>query len=403
SGKYHPPYEVQEAVKYLAEITDEVILSLFDQFHPFAVHNYEMRALRTRLQDPALRGDPIQTKCYSLLFEGSGVRTVFEEHINRLKDRKNSLQEEGKTIGDYIINQLYDAQATSTQVSRYEEEIKKRRATKLFNIDYNKFFSSEENAEEQKELLNRAKWIYDTISTQAFQLGYLMAVHSAVEHFMQPDSNYEYRLKIVTFITNLYITALNKYFSSNSDTEHRTLTGFVKESRTKVFDPNELGLRGLLAQSVKELNESQWMFFRYAILEIVHSKYSYEALLSVLESQENLSLSQKYKDLLPELVNSFLNLRQGYIQKAVDSGLNSKDFNQEMLLLKARLKGEGKSDEEISEQEKITINQTQKRITDKCKEHISASLGEFAKPDKLINRICNQSSVDNIDYESSEE
>ncbi|MBW4618589.1 MAG: hypothetical protein KME17_04275 [Cyanosarcina radialis HA8281-LM2] len=402
SAKYHPPHEVQEAVKYLAAITDDVILSLFDRFHPFAIHNHEMRALRTRLQDPALRGDPIQAKCYSLLFEGSGVRTVFEEHINRLKDRKISLEEEGKNIGDYIINQLNDAQATSTQVTRYEEEIKKRRAAKLFNIDYNKFFSSGDNTEEQKELLNRAKWIYDTISTQAFQLGYLMAVHYVVELFMLPDSTYEQRSKIVKFIEKLYIAALNKYFSSNDDIEHRTLTGFVKESRTKVFDPNELGLRGLLAQSVKELNESQWIFFRYAVLEIVHSKYGYEALLTVLDDRENKSLSERYIELLPGLVNGFMNLRKGYIQKAVDSGLNSKEFHQEILLLKARLNGEKKSDDEIDEQVKQKTNHTEIEIRDKSKEHILASLGEFTKPEKIISRISNKQTVDDIESESPE-
>ncbi|WP_414542142.1 hypothetical protein [Nostoc sp. CCY0012] len=400
SGKYHPPHEVQEAVQYLAGITDEVIITLFDKFRPFAIHNNEMRALRTRLQDPALRGDPIQAKCYSLLFEGSGVRTVFEEHINRLKDRKASLEEEKKTIGDYILNQLNDAQSTSNAVNRYEEEIKKRRAAKLFNIDHDKFFTLEDNTNDQKELLNRAKWIYDTISTQAFQLGYLMAIHSVVELFMRPDSPYKERLETVKFICNLYIASLNKYFSSNADTEHRTLTGFIKESRIKVFDPNELGLRGLLTQSVKELNETQWIFFRYSILEIVHSKYGYEALLGILETQENISLSQRYIEVLPELINSFLKLREGYIQKAVDSGLKSKEFNQEILLLKERLKGAGKSETEVDEQAAQKINDTEKEIRDKCKENISASLGEFAKADKLISRISNKLSVDDIGSES---
>jgi hypothetical protein len=167
-----------------------------------------------------------------------------------------------------------------------------------------------------------------------------------------------------------------------------------------VFDPNELGLRGLLAQSVKELNESQWIFFRYAILEIVHSKYSYKALVIVLENQENSSLSQKYREVLPELVNSFLNLREGYIQKSVDSSFKAQEFKQEILLLKERLKGEGKSDEEIDAQEKEKRNQTEQEIRDKCKENISASLGEFIKADKIINRISQQLSVEDIDSES---
>lgn len=402
SGKYHPPHEVQEAVQHLAKITDKVILSLFDQFHPFAIHNREMRALRTRLQEPNLRSDPIQTKCYSLLFEGSGIRTVFEEHINRLKDRKISLEEEGKTIGDYVVNQLSDAQVTLNAVNRHEDDIKKRRACKLFNINYDKIFASEENLEEQKELLNCSKWIYDSISTQAFQLGYLMAIHSVVELFMKPNSTYQERLKIVQFINDLYLSALNQYFSSDSDSEHRTLTGFINESRTKVFDPNKLGLRGLLAQSVKELNESQWIFFRYTILEIVHSKHSLKGLSSVLNNSDNSSLSQKYRELLPELVNSLLNLRDAYIQKAVDSALNSKEFNQEILLLKARLKGEGKLDDEINKQEQQKRNKTETSIRDKCRENISASLGEFIEADKIIDRIFKQSSVEIVNSESVE-
>lgn len=387
SGKYHPPDEVEQAVKYLSEITDTVILSLFDKFRPFAAHNHEMRALRNRLQDPALKGDPIQAKCYSLLFEGSGVRTVFEEHINRLKDRKQNLEDEGQTVGDYILNQLNDAQAALAQVNRYEDEIKKRRASRLFNIDYDKFFSTEGNEDERKELLDKAKWIYDTISTQAFQLGFLMAVHSVVELFMQPDTQYEERLKITKFVTNLYLNALNKYFSNNDNVEHRTLKGFVTELKTRIFDPNQLGLRGLLSQSVKELNESQWVFFRYCVLEIVHSKYSYEKILEYLEIPENNSLTETYRDLLPELLDSIINIREGYVQKAVDSVFNSREFKQEIEIEKAKLSGQEKSEDEIEEHEKQVKSKKEQEIKDKSQEHIKASLGEYAEASTIVNRL----------------
>jgi hypothetical protein len=386
SGKYHPPDEVEQAVKYLAEITDEVILFLFDKFRPFAAHNYEMRALRTRLKDPALRGDPIQIKCYSLLFEGSGVRTVFEEHINRLKDRKANLEDEGNSVGDYILNQLNDAQAALTQVNRYEDEIKKKRAARLFHINYDKFFT-EENESDYKKLLERAKWIYDTISTQAFQLGFLMAVHSVVELFMQPDTKYQKRLEIVKFISRLYLNALNKYFSSNDETEHKTLKGFVTESRANVFDPSQLGLRGLLSQSVKELNESQWIFFRYSVLEIVHSKYAYEEVLNGLEETENISLAENYRELLPELIDSIINIREGYIQKAVDSVFTSKEFKQEILVFQTTLKVEGKSEDDIGKQEEKIKNEKRKEIIEKCNQHLKASLGECAKTKTIVDRI----------------
>lgn len=258
SGRYHPPEEVEEAVKLLAKILDVVMLPLFDRFRPFAVHNSEMRALRTRLDDADLKADPIERKCFRLLFEGSGVRKVFEEHKQRLSDRKKQHKEEGRDLGDYVRNQLKDAKIASARLKRYEEEIKRRRAARLFAIDYEKFFSTQE---ETKELRDCAKCIYETISTQAFQLGYLMAVHSVVELMLSAGTGYDRRLKVIEFVSGMYLSALNMYFSAGADVQHRTLKGFVKEKRARVFDPDRPSLRGLLAQSVKNLDASQWAIF----------------------------------------------------------------------------------------------------------------------------------------------
>ena len=397
SGKYHPPYEVQTAVTDLSRMTDEVIIDLFDKFRPFSIHNNEMRNLRTRLQDPSIKSDLIQAKCFSLLFEGSGVRSVFEEHINRLKDRKDSFEEEGKTVSDYIQNQLQDAQTTLNAVNRHEEEIKQKRAAKFFYVDYDKFFASAENEQERKRLLAQARTIFDTVSTQAFQLGYLMTVHSVVELMTQFDAatTYDQRLKLIRFINNLYINALNTYFSSPTESEHRTLTGFFNEPRVNVFNPKAKGLRGLLAQSVKELNESQWIFFRYAILEIVHCKHGYKSVRTILDQPGIEPLCENYRKILPELIASVFRLREAYIQKAVDTRLNSNEFKQELLQLKWTLSGEGKLEAHQIEQEETRKKDTEeKAVREQSQNHLYASLGESSKSQALVvNRLFNDANL----------
>ncbi len=388
SAKYHPPLEVELAVDLLGKISDIALLKLFDEFKPFAVQNSEMRALRTRLLDPDARANLTQSKCYSLLFEGSGVRNVFEEHRQRLLDRHKELNDEAKSVGDYITHQLSDANAVVKALDQREDEIKKLRSAQFFNIDYKRFFSAEGNEQDIKELLLRSKSIFDTVSTQAFQLGYLMAIHSVVEPMLEPNTPYSKRIQYVEFISNIYINALNAFFSSDSVGEHYTLNGLVKEPRIRVFDTNELGLRKLLILSgVKELNERQWVFFRYAILEIVHSKHAFRIIFDGLKKAEDSAIIDAYINKLPSLIESIVKLREEYIYKAVQACLNSSDFKREIDLIKAESRGQGQTDSEIEEIVKAKEAQTEKDIRDKCEDSIKASLGEFATKDKIVNRI----------------
>ncbi len=388
SGKYHPLQEVQLAVNFLSNLTDVVILPLFDQFIPFAFYNQAMREIHGQLQSPLLKTEEIHIKSFNLLFEGSAVQAIFEDHVHRLKDKTNKSKEEGKNISDYLINQLKDAENTLKAVENWENKIKFITACKLFNIDSERF-SSNNSEKEKKELLAKAKSITDAISTQAFQLGYPMTIHSIVELMIKDNqyTPYEERLRITKFISHLYLTALNKYFSSKYDTLHHSLTGFITESRVNIFNPSELGLRGLLSLSVKELNESQWIFFRYAILEIVHCKYGYEGLLEILNQPENKDLAQQYQQNLPTITDSILQLRQEYIDKGINSNLNSKEFKNQLELNKAQLKGQGLIEEKIEEKIKNIIKEKESEIYRLVKENIKASLGEFSNKNKLLERL----------------
>lgn len=388
SGKYHPLQQVQLAVNLLGNLTDVVILPLFDKFIPFAVYNQAMREVYNQLQNPLLKTEEIHIKSFNLLFEGSAVQAIFQDHIHRLKDKINKLQEEGKNVSDYLSYQLKDAENTLKAVEGWENKIKLISACKLFNIDYDRF-SSNNNEKEKKELISKAKSILDAISTQAFQLGYPMTIHSIVELIIKDNlyTPYEERLRITQFISDLYLNALNKYFSSKSDTLHYTLTGYITESRVNVFNPSELGLRGLLSLSVRELNESQWIFFRYAILEIIHCKYAHQGLLEILNKPENQDLAQKYFDNLPTIINSIIQLRQEYIDKAINSILNSKEYKNQEELRKAQFKGEGLSKEEIELKIEEQKKEKQKEIEESARENIRASLGELSDKNRLLERF----------------
>jgi len=385
SGKHHPRHDVDKAVKLLAEISNIVLLDLFDRFHPFAVHNASLRELRTRLSYPEARADLIQRQCYSLLFEGSGAKYVFEQHYETLKKKKNEAEYEGRSPSDYIVNQLRDAGAILRALTEHEKGITQKRACKLFKIDYRLFSSAEGNENHRKELLSRSRSIFDSISTQAFQLGYLMLVHSIVQELVDSGTQYSERCDFVKFISNLYLIALNRYFDPGIS-EHRTLTGLVNESRSKVFDQSQLGLRGLLALSVRELNERQWIFFRYAILEMVHCKYSYSVLLQYLESTNEV-LARAYRSYLPDLINHMIRIREQYVQSAIDVSLNSSDFKTECQMRKATLIGANEDEVEIDAALNEMESKKRTEISEKCKSHIRASLGEVATSEMILNRL----------------
>lgn len=384
SGRSHSREDIAEAVDLLSELTNHVILSLFDKFKPFTVHNKAMRSLRTQITDPSAQGDPIQRKCYSLLFEGSGVRSVFEAHINRLDER----QRESTIKSDYVTNQLNDAKGAASALQRHEEVVKKRRAANFFGIDYDKLFGKDSSISDsdRKELLSKAKTIFDTVSTQAFQMGFLMAVHSAVELMVSVGVCYEDRIKILMFVTDLYIEGLNSYFSEKSDVTHKTLKGLVNEKRVKVFEVSGLGLRGLLSQSVKELNERQWVFFRYAILEMVHSDHSCSAIKKKLNEVDE-ELRNKYRQCLPELASSVVKLREDYVDSAVNTKKNSSEFKQKLQVLEAGHKGEGKSITESQELIKQYVEDVEAEVRQECQENLIASLGNVASGEEIYNKF----------------
>ena len=352
-GQSLPPDEVDEVVQKLGTLADTALVGLFDQFRPFMVHNSELRSLRMRLSDVHARAQIEQKKAYTLIFEGSGVRNVFESHFARLKEEKSEFANNGQMVPGHLQSQIEFCESVMRTLGSHEREFQRLRACRFFSINP-ELFDSDDSQDDQVMLLQKARVIFQTLATQAFQLGYTMAIFTVVEELKRGQSTtfsfpYQDRLKLVEFVTEVYLAALNTYFSPKENTVHRTLSGYIKESRASVFDSDALGLRGLLKMSVDELNERQWGFFRYAILEIVHSPFCWNVAKEKMAQIDSEWTLAWYKEALPRLVAGIISEREKYVKDAVEATVKGREFELLRMRTESEAIGAGKSEEQIKQ------------------------------------------------------
>ena len=375
----------------IGALTDAVMLPLFDGLRPFAVHNHAMQELKAALEDVNNVADPIQNKCRSLLFEGSGARHVFEEHSERLKDRAAELKERGESLPAHLVSQLQHCEGVMRALQAREDEVRLNRAFVLFNIDRVNFAANREKAlveSEIKTIRARGKPIFDAVSTQAFQIGYLMAALAMAEMLL-PDTggSYQDRLHATKFASALLVDGLNSFFAVSS-TKHRTLAGYVTEQRARAFDSAERGFRGLLAAgNVRELNEKQWEFFRYMVLEIVHSKGADAAVKRVLGQPQWHAWSDRYRQVLPELLADLDAIRKRYFDSTVRTALNAPEFIQQVQAMEMKARVEGRSESEVQLMKDKALDDRKFATLTACEDHLKASLKVLEARDTTIQRL----------------
>jgi hypothetical protein len=233
----------------------------------------------------------------------------------------------------------------------------------------------------------RGRAVFDALSTQAFQLGYLMAVLSHVEILLPTGVSYDDRLATTKFISALYLAGLNCFFPVTV-ARHRTLSGYVVEPRARAFEAGEAGFRGLLAATnVRELNEKQWEFFRYMILEIVHSRMASTAITQVLSAPENAAHAARFRSALPTVTKEIDTLRNRYFEAAVRTALGTPDFRREVDMLEMQAKANGKSDDEVKLLVDAAVAAKRTATIEICRGHLKASLGRLDSPDQIVRRL----------------
>lgn len=389
SAKTHKPAHVESITSRIGELTDTIMLPLFDQLRPYASHNQAMRQLLEVLNDPTSLSDPVQVKCRSLIFDGTGNRDVFEKHVERLQEIIDETKSQGKAVPAYLNNQKIYCDSVNRALVDHEDGVKLQRSFLLFNIDVPNFQNRDKGTVEAdlKELRTRGRAIFDALSTQAFQLGYLMAVLSHVEAILQPGASYEQRLSVTQFVSSLYLAGLNSFFSDTA-AKHRTLSGYVAEPRARAFEAAYPGFRGLLASTnVRELNEKQWEFFRYMILEIVLSKMASSAVLEVLNKPENASQADLYRASLSDILSAVEQLRNRYFEAAVRTAQGTPEFRRSVELLEMTARASGKSEDEIKLLVETEVAKKRAETIDACKEHLRASLGRVETPAAALKRL----------------
>lgn len=389
TAKTHSPNDVQVVVDLLGEITDSIILPAFDRLRPFVAHNLAMQELLTALDSSTSRADPVQSRVRALLFDGSGNRHVFEEHVARLKEREAELKEFTKPIPTHLQNQLQYCDSVSRALLQHEEQLRLRRSQILFNIDPVAFSNRDAATvdDELKKLKARGKSIVDAVTTQAFQIGYLMAVLSQVEIMLPADATYAKRAAVTTFVSELFLTALNEFFSV-AQTKHRSLSGYVSEPRARAFEATAQGFRGLLASTgVSELNEKQWVFFRYMVFEIVHSKFGIESVRNFLNKAENTESVALYREHLQQVTNDIESLREKYFESAFSTAAKAPDFRRETDLLEAKARAEGKSDDEVKKLTTEAVEAKRQSVLQVSKAHLKASLGRVDTKAAILKRF----------------
>ena len=395
AGTSLPPDQIRELVDKLGDLTDKTLLTLFDIFRPFRVHNHELWNLKRRLSDPQARSQIEQKKAYTLIFEGSGVRNVFESHFTRLEKVREERASEEESGLDSLQDQIEFCESVERALDYHERIFQQRRACRFFSVDYERFYETPNGDKtDQRKLEEKARKLFQTLSTQAFQLGYTMAIFTVVEELKseQPNSaflQYQERFELVQFVTDAYLVALNTYFSPKESINHHTLTGYIDEPRASVFDSDSLGLRGLLKMSVEELNERQWRFFRYAILEIVHSNYCWPSAQEKMQQSENMWALQWYKDTIPRLVKEIVAERDHYISNAIEAALKNREFRLDIMQQEAQARGEGKSDEEIKQLVSELHNTCEKEAKQKAENHLKASLKNVEGKEAMKKRLNN--------------
>jgi hypothetical protein len=390
------PADQGEVVEKLGALTDAAILSLFDEFRPFTVHNSEMQKLRDKLSDPNFLSDNVQKKCRTLIFEGSGIRDVFDSHVDRLRGMRQEAQELGDPVPDYVTSQLDYCESVLRALERHERDLQRRKAAAFFQIDHDAFFAEtadEEGQQEQKRLQDRANRLFQTVANQAFQFGYCMALFSAMEELRRANCTgadilrYAQRQELTAFLSRLFLAALNAYFSPQETALHKTLTGYVSTPRAGVFDATALGLRGLLAMHVNELNERQWFFFRYGVLELVHSRLGWEAARGVLAQAETDWKAVWYRNALPSLVEAVFTDRERFWEQAVNARLNEQDFQRSLDRARFEAKGAQKSEAEIEAMLAKLREDKRKESQETVREHLKASLGVVEGKDAMLARL----------------
>lgn len=138
---------------------------------------------------------------------------------------------------------------------------------------------------------------------------------------------------------------------------------------------------------MRELNEKQWEFFRFVVLEVVHSKRAFDRVKEVLEAEEWKELAILYRKLLPDLLKDLDLLRRRYVDAAIRTAVSATEFKGLCVQAEAEAKASGKSDIEARDIVDKMVAEKRHETELACQRHLAASLGKLEKREEQLIRF----------------
>ena len=160
----------------------------------------------------------------------------------------------------------------------------------------------------------------------------------------------------------------------------------MKEPRAALFDQQSFGLRGLFAMRGIELNERSWPFFRYVVLETVHSKYAWPAAVAAAKVKGGWPV-EWYRVSLPSIVNGIVADRDKYVLDAVNARLKDSDFQSTLVQKRHQAEGAGKTADEITSLIAHMEEEKRKEAQAAAAAHLKASLGVVETKEEMLARV----------------
>jgi hypothetical protein len=366
-------------VQSLFELWKPVVPAMFNELRPYRSHNKALYLIRKELSTANAIANSSLNEARSLIFDGGAGRAVFFRHSKRLEKYIESEDFSEFRSKEVIESNLEHCKSVQSALQNQESDFRRKRAYIFWGVKEGQFAL---DSDEFAKFIKKSDMMFAAFRTQALQLGFAMLNSSIVDYLYRDGAEasetatHEELRMVVDFSAELTLSVVNHFFSPAEDVERRSLNqGYFSESRSNVFIPNAIGLRGLYSTTKgRELNERAWRFFRYAFAEILFCQFTREIHKSILDKAHS-ETRTLYLKVLPKILNDLEEEREHWRSRFIDAGLSSPAFKAQKQQRRMELGVEAKTEEEIQTELNEMEDEERDKMDKLARDHLKASIG----------------------------
>lgn len=379
--------ESRQIASDLADLWMPILPGMFDRLRVYQVHNAELNALHMRLSTPQAQANSALNEARGLLFDGGGGRVVFLNHIERLQkylDRDEA--QEANVFGHFreksvTIDNLEHCKAVQHALDDQVADFQRRRAYAFWRISSEKFAAG---STEDRQIITQARSVFDAFSTQAFQLGFVMACAYVIDVLLEEatSSTFEDHAQAIKFSTGAVAAALNAFFDDPTVEVRQSINkGLINRKYAHMFNPSDGIFRRIYSgEKGAELNEKAWRLFRYACIEMLMSDIGKEAVATLLSSEPS-EAGALFDTKTSRLSEDLEAAREHWIGRYCELRARSPEYQRHIDKLHANLLAAGQDESSAKAQIEQTIEADTKAWQQEIKTELDSTI-RHAKPKK---------------------